>query len=353
MPLRTVFVTNRNIERKRSRGNSLFGDGFNKDDTYRIALAFPVEIERPEKQKVDTPGRVKHILGMGKVKKTYELCLIDKDQEKSKLKEIVEKTDNTKPWVVYIHGNNQTLDKNLNKSRIIQDQYDVNMVVFSWPSRTYSDKMLPLLVSGALLNLHPVGRGFGGFLMQKGVKNKIKQYQKAREAAKKTVLPFINSFSFLKDNLFVPLLKSHAPHTCLLVHSLGHKVIRDAIESGDQKLSGYTFKKVLLHQADELNEEHASWIADMPMANSKDVYITKNRKDSVLFMSGIVNSNLNPSKAFTRLGNRKDDQLNSELFNYLDFTGMDGVGFAHGIVWDENISKDVLQIFRPILTGTS
>lgn len=352
MPLRTVFVTNRNVERKGSKGNSLFGNGFNKEDTYRIAMGLPVEIRRSEKQKIGTPGRDKNILRIKKIKKTYELCLIDKDHEKSQLKEIVKETDNTRPWVVYIHGNNQTLDKNLNRSRLIQDQYDVNMVIFSWPSRTYNDKMVPLLAGGVLLNLHPAGRRFGGLLMQKGVKSKIKQYQKAREAAKKTVLPFITSFSFLKDNLFVPLQKSHVPHTCLLVHSLGHKVIRDAIESGDQKLSGYLFNTVLLHQADELSEEHAGWIADMPMVHSKDIYITKNKKDSVLFMSGIVNSNLDPSKAFTRLGNRKDDHSNGELFNYLDFTGMEGVGFAHGLVWDENISKEVLQIFKPILTGT-
>jgi len=94
------------------------------------------------------------------------------------------------------------------------------------------------------------------------------------------------------------------------------------------------------------------WISSLPLVKNKNTYVTRNKKDIVLRMSGIVNNKLNISKSHTRLGNRKtrSSEKGSPL-KYIDFTGLDNVGLGHGIAWSSKRSTEVVNLCRPIITG--
>ena len=353
MPLQTVFVTNRNLNsgsaaKKHLFGNELDNTGSNRTAQIHFANAQPFDKEIIRKRKLSN----KITRTYRSIKKTYQLELQTSDQRSGYLQNIVASSDNGRPWVFFIHGNNQTLSKNLVKSRQIQDEYQVNMVVFSWPSMSYDPKLIPNLVLAGLLSSNPSTAVLAKWVGKKAIKKKIKQYKIARKVAEKTAPHFIEAFNIVRDELLQPLQESHAPHTCLLVHSLGHHVLRTVVDSANPIPANYEFNTCLLHQADEENEDHQDWIVRMPIAAEASTHVTRNKKDLVLLMSGIVNNDFDFSKAMTRLGNRSNhDSEQGSPLNYIEFSGLDDVGVGHGVAWDDGRSPEVDALCRPILTG--
>lgn len=348
MSLQTVFVTNRNINVGKASKKHLFGNKLTEDRKIRFAEAVQDDKEVIKKYRVNN----KITRTIKSIKKTYKLSLVDLDNIDGYLQTVVDNCDNDRPWVFFLHGNNQTLSKNLVKSRQIQDEYDVNMVIFSWPSLSYDPKMVPKLLLGGLLAANPPTQLIGKWVVKKAFKDKVKQYKRARRCAEKTAHRFNQAFKVLRDGLFVPLKQQHDPHTCLLVHSLGHYVLRESIARDAQALTAYEFNTCMLHQADEVDEGHQDWITPLSVVKNENTYVTRNKKDLVLLMSGVVNNDLDVTEAFTRLGNRWDrDSEQGSPLKYIDFTGLDDVGLSHGVAWDDGRSDEVDALCRPILTG--
>jgi esterase/lipase superfamily enzyme len=345
----TIFVTNRNINVGKARKKHLFGNKLSGDNKLHIARAD--QNDKEEEKYVGIRGKNRRKIKI--IKKTYELNLVEPLDHMAYLQEVVANSDNGKPWVVFLHGNNQTLSKNLVKSRRIQDEYDVNMLIFSWPSCSYNPAFLPMLLAGIVVASNPPTALFGKWIQKKAFKAKIKQYREARRHAHRTAPHFAKAFDIMRDNLLLPMQESHNPHTSMLVHSLGHLVLRKTVDNYSDQIQGYRFNTCMLHQADEEDEMHQEWTKRIPFVDANKTYITRNVRDAVLFMSGVVNNDLNPLKACTRLGNRWDtDSEAGSPHNYIDFTGMDGLGFdGHGIAWEEGRSPEVDALCRPVLTG--
>ena len=117
-------------------------------------------------------------------------------------------------------------------------------------------------------------------------------------------------------------------------------------------MKGYQFNSCMLHQADEENSAHATWVKELPFVEDQNTYITRNKSDIILFLSGLVNNGEDLDKALTRLGNREDDSEQRAPLNYIDFTGMSGLGIeGHGIAWRKRKNKEVDEMCRPVLTG--
>ena len=344
MDLKTVFVTNRNLNKGKTAKKKLFGDKLAKYGNFYFASA-----ERKDKEVI----KMLHDIPHKTIKKTYELSLVEQNNVSDYLNEVIASCDNGRPWVFFLHGNNQTLSKNLVKSRIIQDEYNVNMIIFSWPSKSYDPKMLPKLVIGTLLSANLPTKQIGKWIQKKAFKDKVKQYKRARLFAEKTAPTFNIALHRIMEDLLIPLRNEYDTHSCLLVHSLGHYVLRKAATEGSPLFDDtYKFNKCMLHQADEENANHAEWISSLKIVDNSDTSITRNKKDIVLLMSGVVNNDLNVLKACTRLGNRWDrDSEEGSPLNYIDFTGLDDVGLGHGVAWDDDRSSEVDDLCRPILTG--
>jgi hypothetical protein len=333
----------------KARKKHVFGNKIDKQGDIHFS-----SVKRVNKIKINQ-RQVNHNIhhNLPNIKKTYELSLLKVGEEVNYLQDILAQSDNGKPWVFFLHGNNQTLSKNLVKSRRIQDEYDVNMVIFSWPSCSYQPHFLPMLFLGGALMLSPPSNKIGKWIAKKAFKRKIKQYKIARKMAEKTALHFGGAFKLIKDNLLLPMKESHNPHTCFLVHSLGGMVLRKVVEGEGNYLDGYRFSTCMLHQTDELDKYHREWATAIPFVDNEKTHITRNVKDLILLMSGVVNNNLDATKAFTRLGNRwsHDSEAGSPL-NYIDVTGLDDLGLVgHGIAWDKGRSAEVDALCRPVLTG--
>lgn len=348
MSLQTVFVTNRNINIGKDRKKHLFGNEL--DPNGKIHFAVAEQDDKPIIKKYKVNNKITRT--RKSIKKTYKLSLVESSDISSYLQGVVDNYHNGKPWVLFLHGNNQTLSKNLVKSRQIQDEYDVNMVIFSWPSRSYDPKLLPTLLLGGLLSANPPTKAIGKWIAKKAIKKKIRQYRIAQKYAEKTAPTFNEAFTILRDGLFLPLKQQHDPHTCFLVHSLGHHLLRNSLAQTSPVLDGYEFNTCLLHQADEEDKNHPEWIQTMSIVKNENTHITRNKKDIVLLMSGVVNNDYDVTKACTRLGNRWDrDSEQGSSLQYIDFTGMDDVGLGHGVAWDDGRSSEVDTLCRPIFIG--
>ena len=348
MPLQTVFVTNRNINIGKASKKHLFGNDLSPDRKVRFAVAEQDDKEVIKKYKVNN----KITRTIKSIKKTYKLSLVEPENVAAYLQSVVDSSNNNRPWVLFLHGNNQSLSKNLVKSRLIQEEYGVNMIIFSWPSFSYDPQTVPKLLIGGLLAVNPPTQAIGKWVLKKAFKDKIKQYKRARRCAEKTANRFNQAFVILRDQLLMPLQDKNNPHTCFLVHSLGHYVLRQALSRDPMALTGYEFSTCMLHQADEIDKEHQSWIAPMSLAQDQNTHVTRNKRDIVLLTSGLVNNDLDVSQAFSRLGNRWDrSSERGSPVKYLDFTGKSDVGLGHGVAWDEGRSAEVDALCRPILTG--
>jgi len=348
MSLQTIFVTNRNVNRGKDAKKHLFGNDLAKPAQLSFASATAWDKQIIRKRKLSN----KITRTYKSVKKTYQLALLNEAQRTDYLQDIIANPGNDRPWLVFLHGNNQTLSKNLMKSRQIQDEYQVNIVIFSWPSKSYEPQTMPALVLTALLAANPSTVALAKWTGKKAFQKKVKQYRVARKVAEKTAPQFSQALAIIRDELLLPLRQQHNPHTCLLVHSLGHHVLRTVVETDHAIDPEYEFNTCLLHQADEEDQNHQTWAAKMSMVRTNSTYVTRNKFDSVLLLSGIVNNDFDLRQALTRLGNRsnRDSQQGSPL-NYIEFSGLDDVGIGHGIAWDDGRSPEVDALCRPVLTG--
>lgn len=354
MSLHTIFVTNRN--QQTDNNTQPYGEFISKIN--RIAVATPIT-EKTEKWKRVTRGKRRVKKSYLEIQDTYKLTPIkDQQTELSSNQEAIElchdlvnSDANSRPWLLFLHGNNQTLEKNLIKARKIQDLYQVNLVIYSWPSKSFDDDVEKYLIAAGVVALFPGGWMLTKHLAKKGLKRKIKQYKNARTNAKLTAQHFIKALSFLNQQLIAPLQDRGIAFN-MITHSLGHKVLKDAITKDPSCFKGTVFNNCTLHQADEAYPNHPAWATKLPVASTENVTITNNDKDIVLFLSGLLNNGGNISKPLTRLGNRKNFQYDSQQLSYMELSGggNTSVGWQHGIAWHSDIHPSIKAKFNVLFT---
>jgi esterase/lipase superfamily enzyme len=340
------MITNRKVKHKKSKGHGLFSDGIDNE----LHIADLERLSTPQIRRVGPPHR-RLIRKIEKMKKSYRLEYKNAAEHENYLQGIANNVDNDRPWVLFLHGNNQTTKKNLAKSRIIQDLYNVNLVIFSWPSRSYDDKLIKYLGASMVSLFIPGGKDLAKILTKKGIKRKIKQYNEARDFATKTASQFKAALNLLEVNLF-NTVKANGSKISLLTHSLGHKVLRDGIQLYNMNQAGFGFDSIVLHQADEDIPNHGDWMQSLPLSNNdlSNIAITRNYNDLVLFLSSLVNSNINLDQKNSRIGNRAAMDSDDPRFTYLDFTGMNNVRFDHNVAWDNKLDIEIKNIFSNLLT---
>ena len=257
-----------------------------------------------------------------------------------------------KNWVFFVHGNNQTTFKNLEKCREIEQLHDVNVIAFSWPSwrgRLFSIELFKM-VAPDILKQGKIGPGILTSIISKGIELKQQHYGEAVEIAKESRVALHNTLKHIISQFILPVRESIGEEFSinLLVHSLGNRVLQKMIE--DENLDDITqvFDNVILHQADVNTKGHDKWVRNINMGER--VYITHNRKDVVLHISDIFGSN--PKRLGHKSGGNRCSK--KEVTAYIDFTKGYKVGLNHGLFLMRDIfSGKVNDCFNDLLAGES
>lgn len=305
MENKILLVTNRGVRRNR-KGATLFKNRMTKS-SHRLRCA---EVNK------------------GSKRRKYALSLVDQGNEQDHITHAVA-SGNDRPWVIFVHGNNQTLDKNLEKCFKMRALYDVNVLAFSWPSVHHGK------ISG-LLKYIPRQPNVGVYAARQ-LKNKIKQYRKAKINAELSAPDLVNALKMAKLALEAASRKAN-----FVSHSLGNYVVANATALKD---SLSAFDSVLLHQADAENENHRVWVD--AMGKGQRVVVTTNEKDKILEISNIYNHKSLKNK---RLGNVKKEQNDGSPI-YKDFTGARNIGLTGHTIFLTSAGKneEVFSFFNPII----
>ncbi len=297
-----LIVTNRKINRGKFEngvGNhEAFGDEAN--------LKGPNEVRLATANKTRGKWRVELIKEPAKITDTNIPSLKAFDDLRNRL--ISEK----KNCVFFVHGFNQSFEKNLEKALALEKEHKVEVVAFSWPSNP------------------------GGI--------KTKEYRVAKRTAKASVGALDSTLeklgNYLKEPFNKEALRSCDVKFSLLTYSLGNFLFKNYVEDAEYESETRVFDNVVLCQADVDNKNHQHWVEKVDAG--KRVYVTINENDWVLKWS-----DFNFQK--DRLG-RTARSLNADNAVYFDFTDGPGVGKTHGLFYKKT-NADVKAFFTEALNG--
>lgn len=308
MESKIILISNRGVRENRS-GETLFKNKLTKADN-RLRCA---EVKPNSK------------------KNKYSLNLIDSGQEQSFIDDNLANS-NDRPWVFFVHGNNQTLNKNLKKCFALRNLYNVNVIAFSWPS-VHHGKIRNLI------GYIPFQPNIAKYASRQ-LKRKLKQYGKARKNAQLSAEDLSNSLLMFKNSVSQSNVTAN-----FVCHSLGHRVLKLSNDHNQLASTLAPFTNVLLHQADERNEDHKDWV--VPIGKGEKIFVTTNKKDKILELSNIYNHKSLKNK---RLGNTPKNR-EPQPPTYKDFTGARKTGFTGHTLFlvPESDNPDVFAFFQPII----
>lgn len=224
--------------------------------------------------------------------------------------------DDKTSWVTFIHGFNQSFEKNLKKCKELED-YGVNVVAFSWPSNPGPN---------------------GGFF--KAAHNKREEYRKARRNARLSITACDRFVERLVGYTSASIDEGCRISINLLAHSLGNYLFQKTVEDQVYDNNLRIFDNIILHQADVDNAGHANWV-DL-LGDAKRVYVTLNELDIVLKMSTVVNGR--------RLGNTISN-LEASLPVYVDFSYGEEVDQEHRLFRLRKKNPVIGRFFRRAFNG--
>jgi len=296
------------------------------------------------------PNKIGKIIGdgiyCGEVLQNNNISLYPRGSEKS-LFDSVSNSELKKPWVFFVHGNNQNVLKNIKKCRAMEEFHGVNVVAFSWPSQPYmeADKLTKLMkkyTKQALLRLIKLPASSADLPKDAALllKDYYVNYKMAKENAIDSANDLNDAFSVVKKMLFSKF-GSNAKKS-LLIHSLGHLVMQTFVQE-DFVLSA-KFNNIILHQADVDSDEHHDWIPKL-RTKCDGLYITTNTYDSILGTSSIVNME-------ERLGQTTVHRLDRP-YKYLDFTDGAWVDNNHNffIYNKDDMNETIFKLMNRLLKG--
>jgi hypothetical protein len=173
--------------------------------------------------------------------------------KRKNLEEAYEKTIKSKDIVVYGEGMGKTFPANIDRATRFTRLYNVTTIMFDWPT------FRPFLSGG-------------------------KNYRTARYESVEV--------SKCLAKLFVDLDKLHSSgatgvvNTSLLLHSLGNRLLKDAVTHHFITTQGKLFDNIILNAACVKTFRHKSWVQKLNI--QREIYITKNNHDRTLLLAGIA-----------------------------------------------------------------
>lgn len=297
-----LIITNRKI----NKSNFINGVGDHNAFGDEMNVKGPNEVRLANANKVNGKWQVSLIKEPSKITESNIPSKRAFNELRTKL------TTENRNCVFFVHGFNQSFEKNLEKAYKMQEMHNVEVIAFSWPSNP------------------------GGF--------KTKEYRVAKRNAQASVGALDATLeklgSYLKEPFNKEALENCNIKISLMTYSLGNFLFQNYVNNAIYESETRIFHNVILCQADVDNEEHAKWLNQIE--SGKKVYVTINENDFVLKWS-----DFNFQK--DRLG-RSAKNLNSSNAIYFDFTDGVGVGKTHGIFYKES-NETVKKFFTTVLNG--
>ncbi len=163
--------------------------------------------------------------------------------------------DKYKPWVIFVHGFHQDPQETIAKARALYQNHQLNVIVFSWPSRpekhemTMQDirKLVAKDVLSASLGASTLGR-IGSNYIYKALKDRWVNYQPAMDNAEKSKADLLEILKIVDQHL-----NTERPPV-LLVHSMGNYVLQNCLAR--RKQLDMKFSNIILHQPDVNSQNH-------------------------------------------------------------------------------------------------
>jgi hypothetical protein len=227
---------------------------------------------------------------------------------------------NYKDWLVYVHGDSQTLDLAFTRGLQIQEEYKVNVIVFSWPAKD------PILTG-------------------------LKNFSNSRNMVEKGVENFVQFiyelYQWKSDNVSV----FSENNLSLFMHSLGNyyleRIIADSLQS---KINAKIFDNIIINAAAVNEKDHRLWLEKINF--SDNIFVNSNSNDMTL--KGV--------RLFTDMDLQLGEKVEGEFASnatYIEFNKAMGTensfrtshGYYAGVIPGQ--SQNVYQYFSTIFHGRS
>ena len=297
-----LIVTNRNINLSNFKDGvgdaGAFGDTVNAKGPNEIRLAHAEKVNGNwEVRLVEEPETL------------LEDNLPSRTEFNALRKSLAEKNRNC---LFFVHGFNQSFDKNLEKSFLVQKMHDVAVVAFSWPSNP------------------------GGFVLD--------EYWHAKQTARASVGALDSALEKFGRYITTPFdedsLAGCRVRISLITFSLGNFLLQNYVAGALYDTGARLFENVVLCQADVDSGGHGEWVDRINLG--KRLYVTINEDDKILGWAERASGR-------DRLG-RTARNLTSKRAVYFDFTDGQNIGDKHGLFYEET-NPSVVGFFRTVLNG--
>ncbi len=194
-------------------------------------------------------------------------------------------------WLVSVHGDNKTFTTAIWRGLDIQYKYNVNVLVFSWPSKDPN---------------------VGG----------LKNYKNSQKNLVKSYGHFIQLLLLIKKFRNTHSKPTAGQHISLFCHSLGNQYLQMLASDNDHVLdfSGL-FDNVILNAAAVDQKNHKAWLEKIRM--QQNLYVTANKQDV----------NLKGLHIFTKGGKQLGEKITHPLASnavYIHFNKSVGLRFPTG-----------------------
>ena len=320
-----VVISNRNLELHKSMDSagvvpiSVFGNEFGD-----AGNAYGIMLKRQSK-------------------KGERIRLFPQGMEAQMFAELVDRIDTAgpdhelrRPWLMFVHGFNQSIQKNIAKARNLEQWRKVNVIVFSWPSRPHpgnTDKVVRVIKSKAIsrfVRSNLTAAALGG--LTDFVEDYWRTYTLAKMNAESSANDMMAAYRMVQNSL-ITKVRRKLPIS-LLLHSLGNYMTQNTV--GAHGGVGAKFSNIILHQADANTVEQKAWIPEVART-ARHVYVTINKYDSVLAVSQVYNQK-------ERLGHSQQGFIRSSKISYCDFTGIPSIIWMDGT--GENMNQNDHGLFN-------
>lgn len=189
-------------------------------------------------------------------------------------------------WLVFIHGDAKTLEASIKRGLTIQQVYNINVLIFSWPSKD------------------PEIRG-------------VKNLKESQTHVGESMHHFMKVMDFIVQFKAINPAFQQGQKLSLFLHSLGNLYIKTMIENeltGD--LPTQLFDNVILNAAAVNQKQHKQWLERLSM--QKRIYVISNKDDF----------NLKGLRIFTKSGRQLGEKLTPTLADNTNYVHFDkSVGF--------------------------
>lgn len=229
------------------------------------------------------------------------------------LKQIGKVMSAGKPVLLFLHGNNNTPDHCFTRCQLLEEQFPVSVIGFSWASEGYLPDGTDLPGAKEPTNkFTDPDEGLAAAttkasLREGWIEHKARRYAQAKVNAQHSK----DALARWLRLVAAARLGGMQQKVSLAAHSLGCHFLHYAIDEQDAEASLSALHNVALIAGCTGAAKHAAWVGQIhPLLK---VYITYTKADSVLFAAHLIDGDV---KLGAAPGN---DRLVGEKYRYIDF----------------------------------